>query len=212
MGRVLGLPGLLGYRAVNTLDAMVGHKTMRYAQFGWAAARLDDVANLVPARVTALLAVAAGARGRRAAGAAPCAHSAATAARIPARTPVAAKPRSRGRSGSGSAARNVYQGRAERRGTLGDGPPPSAADIDRAIRLSRLVDHRGNRCSRRDAIAHVILAPLLPAPPCSARTRLGARPHPRPAPRPPPAFVIVVATITFFAHGCHERSAKRAAQ
>ena len=57
-GAVFGLPGLLGYRAVNTLDAMVGHKTTRYAQFGWAAARLDDVANLVPARVTALLAVA----------------------------------------------------------------------------------------------------------------------------------------------------------
>src|SRR5215470_6527940 len=54
-GAVFGLPGLLGYRAVNTLDAMVGHKDMRYARFGWAAARLDDVANVVPARMTALL-------------------------------------------------------------------------------------------------------------------------------------------------------------
>src|SRR5581483_2550551 len=67
-GAVFGLPGLLGYRAVNTLDAMVGHKTARYARFGWAAARLDDVANLVPARATALLtaalAPAAGGSGR----------------------------------------------------------------------------------------------------------------------------------------------------
>jgi adenosylcobinamide-phosphate synthase len=52
---VLGLPGICAYKAVNTLDSMIGHKSDRYRAFGWAAARLDDVANLVPARLAGLL-------------------------------------------------------------------------------------------------------------------------------------------------------------
>ncbi|HXW43502.1 MAG TPA: adenosylcobinamide-phosphate synthase CbiB, partial [Streptosporangiaceae bacterium] len=57
-GALSGSGGLCGYRAVNTLDAMVGHHSPRYERFGWAAARLDDVANWAPARLTALLAAA----------------------------------------------------------------------------------------------------------------------------------------------------------
>ena len=170
-GAVFGLPGLLGYRAVNTLDAMVGHKTMRYAQFGWAAARLDDVANLVPARVTALLAVAlapvAGGSGRgalrtlrRDGGE----HPSPNAGRCEAAFAGALGVRLGGT--------NVYRGRAERRGTLGDGPPPSAADIDRAIRLSRLVIIAATVLAA--AIAHVCGPPAARTP-LSARTSPAAR-------------------------------------
>jgi len=55
-----GLPGIALYKAVNTADSMIGHKTERHLQFGWAAARFDDLLNLIPARLTALL-VAGGA-------------------------------------------------------------------------------------------------------------------------------------------------------
>src|SRR6266436_3836198 len=54
-GLLFGLPGIVGYKAVNTLDSMIGHRTERHEWFGWAAARIDDLANLVPSRLTGLL-------------------------------------------------------------------------------------------------------------------------------------------------------------
>jgi adenosylcobinamide-phosphate synthase len=52
---VLGLPGLLAFKAINTMDSMIGHLTPRYAAFGRVAARLDDAANFIPARISAVL-------------------------------------------------------------------------------------------------------------------------------------------------------------
>jgi adenosylcobinamide-phosphate synthase len=52
---ILGLPGIVAYKLINTADSMIGHMTPRYRDFGWASARLDDVLNLIPARLTAFL-------------------------------------------------------------------------------------------------------------------------------------------------------------
>ncbi len=63
-GVLLGLPGLAAYKAINTLDSMIGHRTPRYTAFGWAAARIDDVANFLPSRLTGALFVVVSARPR----------------------------------------------------------------------------------------------------------------------------------------------------
>ena len=137
-GAVFGLPGLLGYRAVNTLDAMIGHHSPRYERFGWAAARLDDAANLIPARVTGLLA----------AGLAPAVggsprHALRMLRRDGGQHPSPNAGRCEaafaGSLGVQLGGQNVYHGRTEQRGLLGDGGPPDAADLARAVRLSRLV-------------------------------------------------------------------------
>jgi adenosylcobinamide-phosphate synthase len=137
-GAVAGIPGLLGYRAVNTLDAMVGHRSLRYARFGWAAARLDDVANWLPARLTAALTVAC----------APLAGGSASGALRAWRRDGAAHPSPNagrceaslaGALGLRLGGRNVYGSRVEDRPVLGDGRPAGTADIPRAVRLSRSV-------------------------------------------------------------------------
>ncbi|OLT11868.1 cobalamin biosynthesis protein [Pseudonocardia sp. CNS-139] len=137
-GAVAGVPGLLGYRAVNTLDAMVGHRSPRYARFGWAAARLDDLANLVPARVAALLFAALA----PVVGGSPRAAVAAwrrDAAAHPSPNAGPVEAAAAGALGVTLGGRTVYAHGAEDRPRLGAGPSPEPADLERAARLSRWV-------------------------------------------------------------------------
>jgi adenosylcobinamide-phosphate synthase len=135
-GGLLGIPGLIGYRAVNTLDAMVGYKSPRYRNFGWASARLDDLVNLGPARVCAVLTgLVSGRPGeswriwrRDAAG-----HPSPNAG------PVEAS--FAGALGLRLGGVNSYGSEVEDRGTLGDGLPPAVADIRRTASLARRVSY-----------------------------------------------------------------------
>jgi adenosylcobinamide-phosphate synthase len=138
-GAVAGLPGLLAYRAVNTLDAMVGHHSPRYENFGWASARADDAANYLPARLTAALAAlaapAAGGSGRHA-----LAVARADGRRHPSPNAGVAEAAFAGALGVRLGGRNDYGSHVEDRPVLGrDGRPPRPADIARAARLSRAV-------------------------------------------------------------------------
>jgi adenosylcobinamide-phosphate synthase len=139
-GGLCGIPGLLGYRAVNTLDAMVGHRTTRYNEFGWGAAKLDDLANWIPARAAAAAALLSAAIDRDRA----AISRGVTAVRRDA--PAHPSPNGgvveaafAGVLGVTLGGTNVYEGRPEDRGTLGVGPSPAAYDIGRANRLSRRV-------------------------------------------------------------------------
>ena len=132
---VAGAPGALGYRAVNTLDAMVGHRGARYRHYGWASARADDVAGWIPARATAaLVALARPATAtsvwrtvRRDAGAHPSPNSGVAEAAFAAALGLRL----------GGLNRYAATGRSELRAPLGAGRPPETADIARAIALSR---------------------------------------------------------------------------
>lgn len=137
-GGVAGIPGLLAYRALNTLDAMVGYHSARFERFGWAAARGDDVANLVPARIcaaaAAICALLVGGSPRRTwrvwrrDGSA---HPSPNAGQVEAAFAGALGVRLGGS--------NSYGGHVEDRGRLGDGPAPSIADLRRSVTLSRAV-------------------------------------------------------------------------
>jgi adenosylcobinamide-phosphate synthase len=135
-GAVGGVPGLLGFRAVNTLDAMVGHRSPRLRRFGWAAARLDDVAGWPGARLTALLAVVAGDDPRGAAAA-----WRADAGRHPSPNAGPVEASFAGALGVRLGGTLSYGGRVEHRPVLNGarGRAVAVADIERAVRLSRRV-------------------------------------------------------------------------
>lgn len=137
-GGIAGIPGLLGYRAVNTLDAMVGHRSDRYRHFGWAAARVDDVANYLPARAAAAYAALAGPAFGTAVGRVGGVVRR-DAARHPSPNAGPVEAAFAGALGITLGGVNEYAGRREDRGTLGDGPDPTARDIPRAVRLSEVV-------------------------------------------------------------------------
>lgn len=133
-GAIAGVPGLLGYRAANTLDAMVGHHNARYERYGWASARLDDLLNLPAARLAGLLtlAVAPSRAGgawrvwRRDAAAHPSPNAGVIEAAFA------------GTLGVRLGGTNVYYGgRVEHRAIMDGGRPPGPGDIGPAVRLAR---------------------------------------------------------------------------
>ncbi|WP_169717523.1 cobalamin biosynthesis protein [Mycobacterium saskatchewanense] len=133
-----GVPGVLGYRAVNTLDSMIGYRSPRYARFGWAAARLDDAANYVGARVTAVLVVfcAPLVRGSPAGALRAWRRD---AGRHPSPNAGVVEAAFAGALGVRLGGPTQYPHELEIRPTLGDGRQPAVSDLRRAVALSRLV-------------------------------------------------------------------------
>ncbi|WP_420714127.1 cobalamin biosynthesis protein [Gordonia sp. SL306] len=129
-----GLPGLIAYRVVNTLDAMVGHRDDRYRRFGWAAARLDDLANLAPARLTGALTVVLG---RAPAGSLRAWRR--DAAAHPSPNAGVVEATFAGALGVTLGGRTEYHYGVEQRPLLGDGPAPRTSDLRAAVVLSRRV-------------------------------------------------------------------------
>ena len=133
-----GAPAVLMYRAVNTLDAMIGNRSPRYARFGWAAARADDLANLLAARFTGLCVVACA----PVVGGSPAEALRAwrrDARRHPSPNAGVAEASFAGALGVRLGGPTQYAHELEIRPTLGDGRVPEVADLARAVRLSRAV-------------------------------------------------------------------------
>ncbi len=136
---IAGLPGAALYKAINTADSMIGHRTPRHEAFGWAAARLDDLVNLPASRLSALLLVAAAASNRNAAAAWRTVVRDASRHRSPnAGYPEAAMAGALGLSLAGP---RVYGGVTIDDATMGDGRrDATAADIRCALTLYRYAD------------------------------------------------------------------------
>jgi adenosylcobinamide-phosphate synthase len=136
-----GLPGAVAYKAINTADSMIGHRTERHAAFGWAAARLDDLVNLPASRLAALLLVAGAALGDRKYAAAAWRAVWRDAHRH--RSPNAGYPEAAmaGALGLALAGPRVYGGVTVDDALMGDGRrEASAVDIRAALRLYRRAD------------------------------------------------------------------------
>lgn len=133
-----GVPAVLMYRGINTLDSMVGYRSPRYLRFGWAAARLDDVANFLAARVTASLAVLlAPVVGGSPSGAARAWRR--DAARHPSPNAGVVEAAFAGALGVRLGGPTQYRRGLQIRPTLGDGREPTVTDLRRAVTLSSLV-------------------------------------------------------------------------
>jgi adenosylcobinamide-phosphate synthase len=124
-----GAPGAVAYRLVNTLDAMWGYRNARYRDFGWSAARLDDVLNYLPARLTAISYALLG----RTHDALTCWRAQAPAWKSPSAGPVMAA--GAGALGVRLGGPACYGGQRQERPPLGSGAAPGAHDIDRALAL-----------------------------------------------------------------------------
>jgi adenosylcobinamide-phosphate synthase len=138
---IAGLPGAALYKAINTADSMIGHRTPRYEAFGWAAARLDDLVNLPASRLSALLLIAAAALNKTTSAAAAWRAVLRDASRH--RSPNAGYPEAAmaGALGLSLAGPRVYGGVTIDDATMGDGRrDATAADIRRALALYRYAD------------------------------------------------------------------------
>ncbi len=133
-----GVPAVLAYRGINTLDSMIGYRSPRYVRFGWAAAKLDDAANYVAARATAALVVMSASFVSGSPSGALRAWRR-DAARHPSPNAGVVEAAFAGALGVRLGGPTQYHHELQIRPTLGDGRQPDVADLRRAVTLSRLV-------------------------------------------------------------------------